>query len=63
MDRYANIREDIHQILENTRLVLEALDRYEALPVPSIQMGLDLQISSLEIFLQSLANDLRKRLL
>jgi len=62
MDRYDNLREDIAKILDNTRLVLENLDRYERMPIPSVQMGLDLQISSLEIFMQQLANDLRHRL-
>jgi hypothetical protein len=63
MDRYTNLREDISQILENCGRVISRLEDYERLPVPSKQMGLDLEISSMEIFMQNLANELRKRLL
>lgn len=63
MDRYDKLREDVAQILENCTRVLSRLDDYERMPVPSKQMGLDLEISSMEIFMQNLTNELRKRLL
>lgn len=60
---YDTIRQLCSEALATIALTLEALESYERLPVPSNQMGLEVQISGTEIRLQNLANELRKQLL
>jgi hypothetical protein len=63
MDRYDGLREELAQVLDNVSRILARMEDYEALPIPSKQLGLDLEISSFEIHLQNLTPELRKRLL
>jgi hypothetical protein len=62
MDKFSDFRSDIFQILEQCKVVMTFMEEYERNPVPSKEMGLSLQLSSLEIFMTNAAKSIRERL-
>jgi hypothetical protein len=60
---YNKLPELLQEIMAATACVIDAFERYETSPIPSKQIGLDVQLSGLEIRLTNIAQDIRERLL
>jgi hypothetical protein len=63
MRSYDDLPEALQEILANTAIVIDALEKYGQNPIPSKQLQLDVHLSGLEIRMTNIAKEIREKLL